>query len=351
MPFLKKNWWKIVAVLILLYVIIAGLLVPLRPGIESSSPSSLTCSSKQILTVTGYNTNWSTQKESLRAWLKLDDEFIVKASAIIVHDDRNLEARFSIPASLPFDQEAAAVTLVIDHVGDGPVVLPTAAMISQGGDFSSNGWLNSKIENLNFRKTFAFPYRNILKETIRNTFFHVPLWMAMYALLALATFLNIQYLRNGNEMLEERAFHLTTVALLFGVLGIATGMMWAEFAWGKFWSWDIKQTMSLLAMLMFVAYIFIRFSIPDETARRRFNAVYGIFAFVMIFPLLYIVPRLTESLHPGSGGNPAFGSEDMDNTMRMIFYPAIIGYFLVGLWLAQLSFRAYKLKHKWLLKN
>ena len=348
---MKKNWWKILSVLILLYVIVAGFLVPLRPGIQSASPSTAKSGQVVEMKVLGYNTHWDDRSEDIRAWLKLDLDHVIAASEIEVSDYRNLKAKFVIPDALPVKQAAAGVSLIIDHPLDGPVILPTAMAITQVGDPSTAGWQVDKISDLNFRWTFAFPYRTIIFETIRNTFFHVPLWMAMYALLALATVFNIIYLAKGDEMMEERAYHLTTVALLYGVLGIATGMMWAQFTWGKFWSWDIKQTMSLLAMLMFVAYVFIRFSIPDETARRRFNAVYGIFAFVMIFPLLYIVPRLTESLHPGSGGNPAFGSGDMDNTMRMVFYPAIIGYFLFGLWLSQLSFRAYRIKFNWLLKN
>jgi heme exporter protein C len=349
---LKNNWWKFLAVLIMLYVIIAGFLVPLRPGIQSSSPSTARCSQLLTLDVTGYNTHWSASNADLRAWLKFDDDHIISAERISQSSDRNLTAVFQMPQALPVDKNAIALTLIVDHEVDGPCILPTAVVLTKGNLAAGNqGWSESKIDNLHFKKSFAFPYRNILFETIRNTYFHVPLWMSMYALLALATYLNIKYLRTGDDLFEERAYHLTLVSLLFGTLGIATGMIWAHFTWGRFWSWDIKQTMALLAMLMFVAYVFIRFSIPDETARRRFNAVYGIFAFVMIFPLLYIVPRMAPSLHPGSGGNPAFGSEDMDNTMRMVFYPAIIGYFLIGLWLAQLSNRVALIKRAWLLKN
>ncbi len=295
---------------------------------------------------------WSSNNETLRAWLKFNDDYVVRAHKIMVEDDRHARLQFHLPGTIPDNKNAVALALIVDHPSDGPAVLPDALILTQPDDESQPfTWDKTGITNLNFKKRFAFPYRNILYETIRNTYFHVPLWMAMYALLALATIFNIRYLLTKNEMLEERAFHLTLVALVFGVLGICTGMMWAEFAWGRFWSWDIKQTMSLLAMLMFVAYVFIRVSIPDETARRRFNAVYGIFAFVMIFPLLYIVPRLAPSLHPGSRGNPAFGSDDMDNTMRMVFYPAIVAYTLLGLWLAQLSFRIYKIKHQYLFKK
>ena len=57
-----------------------------------------------------------------------------------------------------------------------------------------------------------------------------------------------------------------------------------------------------------------------------------------------MIPRLTDSLHPGNGGNPAFGSQDLDNTMRMVFYPSIIGFSLLGLWLAQLRYRYAKIQ-------
>jgi heme exporter protein C len=72
--------------------------------------------------------------------------------------------------------------------------------------------------------------------------------------------------------------------------------------------------------------------------------VYNIFAFGALVPLIYVVPRLTDSLHPGAGGNPAFGSEDLDNTMRMVFYPAILGWTLLGFWIASLAYRAERLQ-------
>jgi heme exporter protein C len=55
---------------------------------------------------------------------------------------------------------------------------------------------------------------------------------------------------------------------------------------------------------------------------------------------------MTDSLHPGNGGNPAFGDEDLDNTLRAVFYPAIIAYTILGLWIAQLTVRYYDAKDK-----
>jgi heme exporter protein C len=65
-----------------------------------------------------------------------------------------------------------------------------------------------------------------------------------------------------------------------------------------------------------------------------------------MIPLVFVIPRLTDSLHPGNGGNPALGGDDMDNTMRMIFYPAIIGWTLLGLWISQIIYRFFKVRER-----
>ena len=59
-----------------------------------------------------------------------------------------------------------------------------------------------------------------------------------------------------------------------------------------------------------------------------------------------ILPRLTDSLHPGNGGNPAFAKYDLDSNMRMVFYPAVIGWLLFSFWLFQLKNRISFLNNK-----
>ena len=68
----------------------------------------------------------------------------------------------------------------------------------------------------------------------------------------------------------------------------------------------------------------------------------------MMMLFINVIPRLsgTDSLHPGNGGNPAFGTYDMDNTMRMVFYPAIIGWTLIGTWVLNLKMRINKIENK-----
>jgi heme exporter protein C len=74
--------------------------------------------------------------------------------------------------------------------------------------------------------------------------------------------------------------------------------------------------------------------------------VYSIFAFAVFIPLIFILPRLTDSLHPGNGGNPGFNAYDMDSSLRMVFYPAIIGWTLLGTWISTVRVRLRRLERK-----
>jgi heme exporter protein C len=81
--------------------------------------------------------------------------------------------------------------------------------------------------------------------------------------------------------------------------------------------------------------------------------VYNIFAFVMLFPTIWIIPRLVGSLHPGApgsdSGNPALNFNDIDSRLRMVFYPAVIGWTLLAVWITTLKIRTRLLADKSLL--
>jgi heme exporter protein C len=67
---------------------------------------------------------------------------------------------------------------------------------------------------------------------------------------------------------------------------------------------------------------------------------------VMMNVFIMVLPRLTDSLHPGNGGNPAFGKYDLDNNMRTVFYPAVIGWILFSCWLFEIKNRISVIKMK-----
>ncbi len=193
---------------------------------------------------------------------------------------------------------------------------------------------------------FEVPRLPILNETIRALYFHVTMWFGMILMLMVAVAYSVKYLRSGNLKDDDVALEFTNAAILFGVLGIVTGMLWAKFTWGDYWSGDPKQNAAAIGLLMYFAYLILRNSLTDVHQRARIGAVYNIFAFAAFIPLIFILPRLTDSLHPGNGGNPGFNAYDMDSKLRMVFYPAVIAWTLLGVWLSNLRIRAKRLERK-----
>jgi heme exporter protein C len=183
------------------------------------------------------------------------------------------------------------------------------------------------------------PRLAILNETIRNLYYHVPMWFAMTLFLLIASIYSIVFLNSGNLKHDRISVEFTRTGMFFGLLGLLTGMMWAKFTWGTFWTKDPKLNAAAIAMLIYTAYMILRDAIADEDKKARITAVYNIFAFPAFMALIYIMPRLTDSLHPGNGGNPGFNAYDRDREMNLIFYSAILGFMLLGTWITTLRIR------------
>lgn len=209
--------------------------------------------------------------------------------------------------------------------------------------FNKSWWKIASIAILTFVMIYGFltevPRLHILNETIRNSFFHIPMWFAMLFLFLASVVYSIRYLRKGKLFDDYFAVEFANLGIVFGILGIVTGMIWARFTWGEFWSGDPKQNGTAIGLLIYVAYMILRSALEDEQQKARVSAVYNIFAFSMLIPLMYVLPRLTDSLHPGSGGNQGFAMIDFDNKLRIGLYPAIIGWSLLGFWMASLRIR------------
>jgi len=193
---------------------------------------------------------------------------------------------------------------------------------------------------------FEVPRLDILNESIRNLYFHVPMWFGMTLILTASGIFSIMYLRKNNEITDFWAVETANIAILFGVLGLLTGMIWANYTWGSPWSNDPKQNASAIGMLIYLAYFILRSSLTDEQQKAKISAVYNIFAFSTFIPLIFILPRLTDSLHPGNGGNPGFNAYDLDSRMRLVFYPAVLAWTLLGWWIVTLRVRVRKIEHQ-----
>ncbi|MGB3946545.1 MAG: cytochrome c biogenesis protein [Bacteroidia bacterium] len=190
------------------------------------------------------------------------------------------------------------------------------------------------------------PAQAILNESIRNLYFHVPMWFSMMAILFISVWHSIKYLSKSSIESDIVASEAAHTGMLLGALGILTGSVWARYTWGAWWVADTKLNGAAITMLIYFAYFILRGSLNEEQKRARIAAVYNIFAYVMLIVFLMILPRMSDSLHPGNGGNPGFNKYDLDSNMRMVFYPAVIGWILLAYWIFTLRVRIQKLKRK-----
>ncbi|MFM9839119.1 MAG: cytochrome c biogenesis protein [Cyclobacteriaceae bacterium] len=193
---------------------------------------------------------------------------------------------------------------------------------------------------------FDVPRLSIVNETIRALYFHVPMWFAMVIMFLVSTVYAVLYLKNPVKELDTYSNSFANVGLVLGLLGIVTGMIWANYTWGSPWHGDPKQTGAAIALLVYCAYFVLRGSVSNDDQKARLSAVYNIFAFAAMIPLIFIIPRMTSSMHPGNGGNPGFNTYDLDSKMRMVFYPAVIGWILMGTWIATVRIRIQLAKEK-----
>jgi heme exporter protein C len=204
------------------------------------------------------------------------------------------------------------------------------------------------------------PRLPILNESIRNLYFHVSMWFGMMLLFIVSVIYSIRYLRTFNHRYDIFASKFAAVGTLLGILGYATGTIWAKYTWIT----DQQQSLSsvlkepkligaAIALLIYGAYFVLRSSLIDIDKRARISAVYNIFAFTLLFPSIWIIPRLVGSLHPGApgsdSGNPALNFNDIDSRLRMVFYPAVIGWTLLGVWITTIKIRLQLLKDKTLI--
>jgi heme exporter protein C len=190
------------------------------------------------------------------------------------------------------------------------------------------------------------PYLPKLKESIRNLFYHVPMWYVMLFSFLMSFIYAIIYLRKNEEKYDIMSQEFVNTGIWFGCFGMVTGMEWAYIQWGAPWSNDPKQVGAALTLLIYFAYGVLRNSVKEEDKRARLAAVYNIFSFALVIPLVYLVPAHFASLHPGSDNKPFEALKTQDHMLRYVSLPAMVGWILLGLWVFDIRYRTRKIQLK-----
>jgi len=179
-------------------------------------------------------------------------------------------------------------------------------------------------------------------ETSRILFFHVPqAWIATLAFL-ISMIASAVYLAKRRVKADYLAQSAAELGFLFCVLATITGSVFAKATWGAFWNWDPRQTSIVILLMIYGAYFAIRSAVSDPDRRRVFAGVYSILAFVTVPFLVFVVPRITTSLHPENTMNPA--SPGMDPKTLKVFLGSLFAYTGLFVWMLRLKIRVLRIE-------
>lgn len=326
--------------------IVSGLLIPLGAGISEISPARALSGEEVKLHIRGYNTHFASASTN-KVYLRSEDRLLCGRIQTI-HGDGQMSVLFTLPDAAFMKNQKETYSLIITNEHDGTFFLRQCFTAEKSERNDSTHRIDTCDEKIKLAgaKSITFPYREILYESIRNLFFHVPMWFCMILLLLFSVAAAIRFLTTADIFYDTVSSSFAGIALFFGLMGILTGMQWAAYTWGAPWISDPKLNGAAVGLLIYVAYFILRGSLENEQLRARVAAVYSIFSFALFMVFIFVIPRLSDSLHPGSGGNPGFNTYDLDNTMRPVFYAAVIGFTGIGYWMASLWTR-----YRWLLQN
>ena len=320
-------------VLLLAYVLVMTFAVPLGPGIVDVRVSPGAAEGRQTtfaLEIEGHNTHFS---ESIPlVFLKRGEHFVVIRDLEAI-DDHLLAGRVTLDKFVP----ALSWDVFVNSPVDGTMSFANG-FFAQGLTASTKAKSpdnDAVLERLSQADLgFHFPFQPNIMETIRNLMLHVPMWFTMFLLMGISFAQSIRSLgTSGTAEHDMKALASVKTGMWFGVLGLLTGSLWAKFTWGAWWVDDPQLNGAFVTVMVYAGYLVLRSSVQEEALRTRLSAVYNLFGFCLLVVLLMVLPRFTESLHPGKGGNPAFSSYDLDSALRAVFYPAVLGWMILGTWM------------------
>jgi heme exporter protein C len=133
----------------------------------------------------------------------------------------------------------------------------------------------------------------------RIFYIHVPVALTAYAAFGWGAWKALRLLWTRDERYDLESYTAIHIGVIFGLLTLATGSIWAKSSWGVWWSWGERQLVLFLVLFLFyAAYFMLRYSVEPGRQRANFSAVYALFGVVLI-PISFLAIRLAERfIHP-----------------------------------------------------
>ena len=155
----------------------------------------------------------------------------------------------------------------------------------------------------------------------RIFYVHVPIALTAYACFGWAAWKALRLLWTREPRYDLESYTAVHMGVIFGILTLVTGSIWAKISWGVWWTWSERQlTLFLVLFLFYCAYFMLRFSVESGPRRANLSAVYALFG-VALIPVSFLAIRLAKNfIHP-----VVFTSRgpQMDGSMTFTFCVAL----------------------------
>ena len=134
----------------------------------------------------------------------------------------------------------------------------------------------------------------------RIFYFHVPSAISAFLAFFLVFIASIQYLRTREEKWDRLALSAAELGVMFGLIVLISGPLWAKPVWGVYWRWEPRLTTMLITFTIYVAYLMVRDYGAQANQAPRLGAVFGVLAFVNVPLVEYSVEMWAadQQLHP-----------------------------------------------------
>lgn len=176
---------------------------------------------------------------------------------------------------------------------------------------------------------FFTPREAVMGDVQKIFYFHVSsAWVGMLGFLV-AFIAGWRYLRTGNPRWDAAGLSGVEIGMVFTLLAIGSGSIWARPVWNTWWTWDPRLTTAFIMALIYAAYLILRRSIEEVEKQRRYSAVYAIVGFISV-PFTFVSIRIFRSIHPvvfaAGAGSMAF---NMSPRMAGAFAFALVAFTLL----------------------
>jgi heme exporter protein C len=139
------------------------------------------------------------------------------------------------------------------------------------------------------------PFESTMGLVQKIFYFHFPSAILMLTSAIVSGVGSARFLVKKRPSADRLAFAAAELTVLFGLLTLVTGPLWARKAWGVWWQWDARLTMSLLLWMIFVAYLLLRkYGGPGSETLSAGLAVFG----MANVPFIYVSVNVWRTIHP-----------------------------------------------------